>query len=62
MTYAFLLLLTFTYHLFASQAKRFSHTDAHQWKSDQSDFHFGFANGFQLTAGNTAVGYGFVHR
>jgi hypothetical protein len=55
---------SFTYYLFPSQgsSQDFPAPTRINAKSDQSYFHFGFANGFQFAAGNTAVGYGFVHR
>ena len=59
MTYVFLLLLTICFQV---KRKDFPARTRINRKSDQSDFHFGFANGFQFTPGNTAVGYGFVHR
>jgi hypothetical protein len=59
MTYAFLLLLTICFQV---KRRDFSAQARMNGTSDQSDFHFCFANGFQLAAGNTAVGYGFVHR
>ena len=53
---------SFTYYLFPSQAKRFGRgTIQRMEKLDQGNFDFGFAEGFEIVAGNPAIGDGFVH-